>query len=162
MPWWDWTSADAHANGLPSAYTTAAGADNPLAASVVGASGATLATGVWSDWLLREVRRQLRGTITAANPPTTLRDPDAPDELPQAATIDELVMPQRTFLDFSTTLEQVHGQVHVWVGGAMSSVPTAGYDPMFCSHHAMIDRLWYLWQLSPNGAPPPESCSTWC
>jgi tyrosinase len=124
---------------------------------VVGAcGGAALATGVWSQGLLQLVRQQLRGTITAQNPPTTLRDPDAPGELPQAATITDLVMPQRTFQDFSTALEQVHDQVHVWVGGAMGQVPTAGYDPIFYSHHAMIDRLWYLWQLSPNGTPPPE------
>ena len=26
----------------------------------------------------------------------------------------------------------------------MSAVPTAAYDPVFWSHHAMIDRLWYI------------------
>jgi tyrosinase len=33
----------------------------------------------------------------------------------------------------------------------MSLVPIAGFDPIFFAHHAMIDRLWYLWQLrNPN------------
>jgi tyrosinase len=52
----------------------------------------------------------------------------------------------------------VHNDVHGWVGGSMSVVPIAAYDPIFYSHHAMIDRLWYLWQLSPLGQdPPPET-----
>jgi tyrosinase len=41
------------------------------------------------------------------------------------------------------------------VGGAMSAVPIAAYDPVFWAHHSMIDRLWYLWQISPRGADPP-------
>ena len=36
-----------------------------------------------------------------------------------------------------------------------STVPTAAYDPVFWSHHAMIDRLWYIWQISQKGAQPP-------
>ena len=36
-----------------------------------------------------------------------------------------------------------------------SAVPTAAYDPAFWSHHAMIDRLWYIWQISERGAQPP-------
>jgi tyrosinase len=31
----------------------------------------------------------------------------------------------------------------------------------FWSHHAMIDRIWYLWQLSELGMdPPPDMMST--
>jgi tyrosinase len=37
----------------------------------------------------------------------------------------------------------------------MSAVPVAGFDPVFWSHHAMIDRLWYLWQLAHPGFLPP-------
>ena len=37
----------------------------------------------------------------------------------------------------------------------MSQVPTAAYDPIFWSHHAMIDRLWYIWQSSSHGQAPP-------
>ena len=51
--------------------------------------------------------------------------------------------------------EGIHNNVHGWVGGAMSAVPVAAYDPIFWAHHAMIDRLWYLWQIGPNGVDPP-------
>jgi tyrosinase len=37
----------------------------------------------------------------------------------------------------------------------MSEVPVAAFDPIFWSHHAMIDRLWYLWQMRHPGLNPP-------
>lgn len=39
----------------------------------------------------------------------------------------------------------------------MGSVATAAFDPIFWSHHVMIDRVWYLWQLQ-NGLHniPPD------
>ena len=37
----------------------------------------------------------------------------------------------------------------------MGNIGTAAYDPIFWSHHAMIDRLWWLWQLQNPGADPP-------
>jgi len=32
----------------------------------------------------------------------------------------------------------------------MGVIATAAFDPIFYSHHAMIDRLWYIWQIQ-NG-----------
>ena len=32
----------------------------------------------------------------------------------------------------------------------MGVVATSAFDPIFWSHHCMIDRIWYLWQLQ-NG-----------
>ena len=49
-------------------------------------------------------------------------------------------------------LEDLHNQVHVWVGGTMSEIPLAAFDPVFWAHHTMIDRLWALWQLAHPGA----------
>lgn len=49
--------------------------------------------------------------------------------------------------DFTTQLENVHDQVHTWVSGDMGLLSTAAYDPIFWSHHAMIDRIWALWQV---------------
>ena len=60
----------------------------------------------------------------------------------------------RSFADFSALLESIHASVHTWVGGAMTLVSVAAYDPLFWAHHAMIDRLWYLWQIATHGRPP--------
>jgi tyrosinase len=38
-----------------------------------------------------------------------------------------------------------HGNMHVAVGGWMGSFNTAALDPIFCLHHANIDRLWNVW-----------------
>lgn len=35
--------------------------------------------------------------------------------------------------------------------GLMGWVPTAGFDPVFWTHHSNIDRLWQQWTNSPNG-----------
>src|SRR5207237_349537 len=45
-------------------------------------------------------------------------------------------------------LEDIHGAVHVWVGGEMGRIDWAAYDPIFWAHHANIDRLWARWQLT--------------
>ena len=144
LPWWDWTSADSHNEGIPDPYTQAT-ADNPLQSGRVALS---------DDWIQR--LRQTPGLISAGDPPTTVRDPGDPAELPQVATIDS-ILDASTFSDFSTRLENVHNGVHGWVGGSMSAIPIAAYDPVFWAHHAMIDRLWYLWQMRhPSGSPDPS------
>jgi tyrosinase len=146
IPYWDWTADVSHRRGLPEAYAREQvnSLENPLFSATV----------EWSRSLIDRVRELLPGTLTQEG--QTLRDPDLPDELPRKATIDS-ILDAPTFQDFSTRLEQVHNSVHVWVGGAMSQVPTAGYDPVFMAHHSTIDRLWYLWQLRHPGINPPAS-----
>jgi tyrosinase len=67
------------------------------------------------------------------------------------------VLELRDFGDFSAQVEQLHNDVHVWVGGHMGQIPYAAFDPIFWAHHCMIDRLWYLWQLRHPGATLPAS-----
>jgi tyrosinase len=147
VPWWDWTSSAAHTDGLPAGYlANPDGKPNPLAAGPV-----TLGEGD-----LAAVRENLPGAITGGPSPVTIRDPEDPDELPRTQTVAR-ALKAPTFSTFSTLLEGIHNGVHGWVGGAMSAVPIAAYDPVFWAHHSMIDRLWYLWQIGPNGVSPPAS-----
>jgi tyrosinase len=145
MVWWDWTSDEAHASGLPGAYTDTSLA-NPLVSGAVDVPQSTL------DAVVAQVGGQLADYVDqSVSPPTTVRAPGPPDDLPSAATI-EGILGASTFDDFTTQLENQHNQVHGWTGGAMSIVPIAAFDPIFLAHHTMIDRLWYLWQLrNPNG-----------
>ena len=142
LPWWDWTSDEAHAQGLPAAYTDASVANNPLLSGVTGLPQRTL----------QRIQAQVPDTLDfTANPPHTVRAPGPPGELPSAETI-ELILQAPTFDDFTAQLEDQHNLVHGWVGGSMGIVPIAAFDPIFFAHHTMIDRLWYLWQLrNPNG-----------
>lgn len=44
--------------------------------------------------------------------------------------------------------------------GGMATPPTAGFDPIFCVHHANMDRLWAEWSLMPGkrwGKMPPNA-----
>jgi tyrosinase len=144
VPWWDWTAPASHAAGLPLAYRAGGAAANPLAAGPV-----TL-----NDDDLASIRDRLPGAITDGLRPRTLRDPDVPAELPRERTVMR-ALGSTTFTGFSRLLEGIHSGVHGWVGGAMTSVPVAAYDPLFWAHHSMIDRLWYLWQISSRGVNPP-------
>lgn len=146
LPWWDWSSRTAHASGLPSGYLDVPGATNPLAAGPMTLSAADLT----------RVRAALPGAVSDDPNPVTLRDPDAPQELPKPSTVTR-ALHAKTFRSFSPLVESIHNGVHGWVGGSMSAVPIAAYDPIFWAHHAMIDRLWYLWQHSPLGSNPPSS-----
>jgi tyrosinase len=150
IPWWDWTSSRAHTVGLPPAYTQPAvdGNANPLLSSVI--------TGLTAGDKQKLLDPQNGPYITADQPPRTFRDPDLPDELPRAKTINS-ILKAPTLDDFSLRLEGVHGDVHGWVGGSMSQVPVAAYDPVFWAHHSMIDRLWYLWQQNHTGWAPPAA-----
>jgi tyrosinase len=48
-----------------------------------------------------------------------------------------------------------HNHVHDWIGGVMANVMKSPTDPMFWIHHAEVDRLWHIWQLSHGNVHPP-------
>jgi tyrosinase len=128
LPWWDWTSSASHQIGLPRAYTEQADGDqpNPLARGPI------------------DPAARLPGDPPP--PAWSSRYPDDPAKLPSSGQIAEL-LDHGDFLDFQQQLEAFHDDVHIWVGGTVSEIPFAAYDPIFFAHHVMIDRIWRLWQL---------------
>ncbi len=133
LPWWDWTSAAASDHGLPASYTDP-GTDadpNPLA------SGPT------PDMPDDPARRTSRSPGDPSQLPS-MTDPRP--ELGFNLSVDDILALSQ-FADFTSQVQNVHDYIHGWVGGDMGVVPTSAFDPVFWSHHAMIDRLWYLWQL---------------
>jgi len=129
IPWWDWSSPIAHQSGLPASFRSVQGPPgqpNPL--------------------------RRSRIDQTQSQPPlhrNTTRHPSDPSGLPTAADVQD-ALSRNQFQDFWLRVEDMHDQVHGWVGGDMGQIPTAAFDPIFYSHHCMIDRLWYIWQIK-NG-----------
>jgi tyrosinase len=118
LPWWDWSSDASHSSGLPAAYT---------------AGGAALQSGPMPAIGGDAARR-------------TTRNPGTPGDLPTPEQV-EFVLGLTDFRDFSNQLQDIHDGIHGWVGGDMGSIGTSAFDPVFWAHHAMIDRVWYLWQL---------------
>ena len=138
LPWWDWTSAASHSRGVPWSYTSGATAprSNPLTGSRI-----------------NDLAQAQGGPDS---PTRTFRTPDSPRRLPDARTINWL-LGLGDFLDFQQQLEQIHDDIHIWVGGTMAEIPFAAYDPLFFAHHATVDRVWRLWQLRhPTAGMPPD------
>jgi tyrosinase len=133
IPWWDWSSPQSSQSGVSRSYAdrTANGQANPLFSGPVPEMPPNRA-------------RQ------------TARFPLSPQRLPRPTAV-EAVLRLTSFNDFQRQLEDLHDFIHGWtggtsprnprVGGDMGAVATAAFDPIFWAHHAMIDRLWYLWQL---------------
>jgi tyrosinase len=124
LAWWDWSSTDSHTTGIPAAYATpkAGTGPNSLYQTVV-----------------PQVARQ------SGKPTRTARAPAPPSALPSQQDV-QAVLALSDFLDFQSQLEEIHNKIHLWVGGTMGEIPWAAYDPIFFAHHAMIDRIWRLWQ----------------
>lgn len=135
QPWWDWTAPAPTNAAIPSAYADrqAGGAANPLYSVRINAQA---------------MNQAKQSGINL--PPTTRRQPGLPGTaLPTADEVAQLLA-IGDYFTFSNQLEDLHGAVHVYVGGDtghMSQVPLAAYDPIFWAHHAMIDRIWRMWQL---------------
>jgi tyrosinase len=139
LPWWDWT-ADRH---IPAAYKErdVGGQPNPLYSAKVDPIAVEQGAAAGDR----------RGDVTRREPGA-----DGAPPLPTTKEIaDVLALPG--FLDFTHQLEQYHNNVHVWVGGHMSDIPFAAFDPIFYAHHSMIDRLWRMWQLRHPSASFPHS-----
>ncbi|KAH9507487.1 prephenate dehydrogenase (NADP(+)), partial [Bulinus truncatus] len=48
--------------------------------------------------------------------------------------------------DSITDIESLHGGVHIYIGGTMSRLDTAAFDPVFFMHHAFIDYLFQMFR----------------
>jgi hypothetical protein len=55
----------------------------------------------------------------------------------------------------SSTLEGLHDTMHVWVGGDMG-VSNSPNDPIFWTHHGMVDCVWWEWNAR-RGNPNPSA-----
>jgi len=136
LPYWDWTSAESLQHGMPPAYTDATFVDtdgqtkrNPLL-SGPREDGATL-------------------TVRHTNKTTDL--------VISAAGSVPLAQKQPNFQSFSPVIAGPHISIHAYVGGDgggdMYSFARSAFDPMFWSHHAMVDFQWAQWQINHPGAP---------
>lgn len=129
LPWWDWTLRPPRQRGIPDIFggSTAGNQPNPLATFRINLPNA-------NPSLVRNTKRQ----------------PGVPNDLPAQSDVDD-VLSRTDWSDFNDAIEDVHDAVHGWVSGDMGVVGTAAFDPIFWSHHAMIDRIWWLWQVR-NGS----------
>lgn len=136
LPYWDWTSPDSLRSGMPPAFTDSTFMDT---------DGQTKRNPLLSG------PREDGKTLTVRHTDLT------PDQVRTAAGVVPLAQIQPLFPNFSAILNGPHITIHTYVGGAggggdMSAFFRAAYDPMFWSHHAMVDFQWAKWQINHPGA----------
>ena len=79
------------------------------------------------------------------------RHPGPSNQLPTAADINTVKNQSANFDDFTNAIDAPHGQVHNWMGGTMSNNQDSPADPIFWTHHGMIDKIWAEWQVNHPG-----------
>jgi hypothetical protein len=138
LPYWDWSSGPS--TGVPTACAQP---------TYVNRSGDTVANPLYSGPI-----------ASAAGGGQTARRADIDStSFDDLATSAQSAMGQSGFAGFQSGLNGPHGGVHVRVGGEMSSVARASYDPLFYLHHCNVDRLWAKWQQSHPGPLPSNEAS---
>lgn len=143
VAWWDWRTPAGRQGRIPRSFDAAEadGEPNPLRSAAVGRRA------------LDEGRQ--RGVEVAAE---TERRPSLETSLPLPTSDEvETLLSERDFGTFTDRLDTIHGGVHMWVGGHMTEIDFAAFDPIFWAHHAMVDRLWRMWQLRHGRPGPPSS-----
>jgi tyrosinase len=142
LTWWDWRTPAGQQSSLPAALTAARGADgkaNPLRNAKV--PDAAIKAG---------------GQLGKSLGSPTRRTPSKSSPLPTPEYVADL-LEVADFATFSAELDDVHGGIHMWIGGHMGQINYSAYDPIFWMHHAMIDRLWRMWQNKHGKVGPPET-----
>jgi tyrosinase len=144
LVWWDWRTP-----GIPLLFANERdpmGRPNPLFAADVDPIALTQGVNARPPIIVAARTERFPGAAGTPSLPT--------DDEVRAA------LEQPDFLDFSAAIEELHNRVHLWTGGRnghMRYVEFAGFDPIFWAHHAMVDRLWRLWQLDHPGGRPPAA-----
>jgi tyrosinase len=93
------------------------------------------------DWLL-DVHPDVHTPTTTL---TVIRSPQSSANLASITSMTPTAMAKTNYTDFSSWINGIHGSIHGWVGGTMSSPATSPADPVFWLHHANLDRLWWVW-----------------
>ncbi|CAJ0937455.1 unnamed protein product, partial [Mesorhabditis belari] len=48
----------------------------------------------------------------------------------------------------NSSIEGLHAEIHLWIGGHMLDPMTSANDPIFYLHHAFVDLIWETWRQS--------------
>jgi tyrosinase len=146
VPWWNWATPEGRPGRIPPAFGDERGESgpNPLFSAPVSR---------------RAIEEAERVGVPLPGARTFRQAGAGGRHLPSTRQVDA-VLAEADFATFTALVEELHNQVHVWTGGPrghMGQVPWAAFDPIFWAHHAMVDRLWRLWQLRHNAPGPPQA-----
>lgn len=135
LPYWDWTTRRAQEEGIPTIFT------DP----------------VWQnpDTGKTEPNPLISQPMTLIGRGETTRNPQVSTDLMPLRDLVHSALLAPDYSAFTADLENPHDQLHVWVGGAMSVIAFAAYDPLFWSHHCFVEYAFCQWQEAHTDAVPP-------
>jgi len=153
LPWWDWLTEP----GVPAAYgdETVGGKPNVLFSMPIEPFGVAPDPD-WPTQTSRDPGSSEPGQPAPIPPPLNGFEPE-PD-----TNCEAWVTTAPSYTELTRRLEALHDNVHGWCGGTMRDISWAAYDPLFWAHHAMVDRLWRIWQHTHPGAGPPDALIDAC
>lgn len=135
VPYWDWTTRRAEAEGIPSIFTDATW-ENP-------------------DTGNTEPNPLLSQPKALIGQGPTARDPQPAASLLPLRDLVHQALLGSDYGSFSADMENPHNSLHVWTGGDMSVIAYAAYDPLFWSHHCFVEYVFCQWQDAHSDAVPP-------
>lgn len=156
LPWWDWLNEP----GVPAAYAAETVDEEPnVLFSMPIEPFAVARDPEWPTVTTRAPGISAQGQPGPIPPPMNDFEPEP------GLNCEAWVMAAPSFTEMTRRLEALHDNMHGWTGGEMRDPSWAAYDPLFWAHHAMVDRLWRIWQHSHPAGDPPEvlldSCLTY-
>ncbi|PVU85806.1 hypothetical protein BB559_006812 [Furculomyces boomerangus] len=131
IPYWDWTS-----------NWNAPERNIALSPSMFGGNGRgsqrCVRDGISANWERTLPSSQcITRNYRNGNTPGPFWPPDA---------VGQVISQNTRFSTFSRNIENgCHGNVHIGIGGDFLEM-WAPNDPLFFMHHAMVDRIWSVWQ----------------
>lgn len=63
--------------------------------------------------------------------------------------VTDAILSNNDIASFDGAIEKLtglHASGHIFIGGENMNLFTSPHDPAFFAHHAMLDRLWAIWQ----------------
>ena len=126
LPYWDYTGPKALSNGLPEIFEAETFVD-PV-------------TGETRPNPLRRGNNDLKLLTYREN------NNEDTSGLKSAAQRELEAMKQDSYAFFSNRIWRTDATGHAWIGGTMTELSSAPYDPLFWFFHCNLDRFWFNWQ----------------
>lgn len=139
IPYWDWYN-----NGKLFSNSFMGGKGDPTKQSEVQDGRFAGSTGNWKCVALSTTHSFEGQNLKRENAASGLTKDGVTNTLNPVKT--------QPYDQFRSTLEILHGGVHVHIGGHMTTDYSPD-DPLFFLHHCNIDRLWSAWQKNNPGKP---------
>ena len=124
LPYWNYTSAQAIAEGLPK---------------------------IFAEPLYQNLAKELvPNPLYQANyiiPLKTFREVnDNTSLLEKAQKSAQIALKVQDFIDFGTSIYTTDILSHSYLGGSVANSETTSYDPIFWFTHCQLDHFWWQWQ----------------